>query len=330
MNNTKILRAALVATLVCLLSSPAQALLFRAYVASDGNDVHPCTLPLPCRLLPAALAAVADDGEIWMLDSANYNTAPVVVTKSVTILAVPGALGSVVAVGGEAISIATPGVKVALRNLVIVPIPGGAGTSGVVMTSGAKLAIDGCLIANMPNDGIHVEGTNATISVTDSTIRDNGVDGIALVNGPKASITRAMITGSAAGNGVKVFGSAAGTTTIADIADSTMAGNSYGVRVTSNNATALAQVSVQGSRLRNLDEGISAQVSTPGTVAVVVSGKHHYGPQLRHRRMGGKDLRKRQHDQQEQRRPHQRGWGAHQCRQQCGLSEWDGDGRHDR
>ena len=38
-----------------------------------------------------------------MLDSANYNTGPVNVTKSVTILAVPGALGSVVATGGDAI-----------------------------------------------------------------------------------------------------------------------------------------------------------------------------------------------------------------------------------
>ena len=93
----------LLATL--LLSTTANAQLFRTYVASDGNDANPCTLPAPCRLLPAALTAVASGGEIWMLDSANYNTATVTIGKSVSILAVPGAVGSVVAIGGPAISI---------------------------------------------------------------------------------------------------------------------------------------------------------------------------------------------------------------------------------
>ena len=115
-----------------LLVPAAQAQLFRAYLASDGSDANPCTLPAPCRLLPAALNAVADGGEIWMLDSANYNTGPVNVTKSVTILAIPGAVGSVVALGGAAIVVATPGVSLTLRNLVIVPIPGGGTAVGTV------------------------------------------------------------------------------------------------------------------------------------------------------------------------------------------------------
>jgi hypothetical protein len=77
-----------------LMSSVAvHAQSFRAYVASTGNDANPCTLGAPCRLLPAALAAVADGGEIWMLDSANFNTSTVNIAKSVTILAVPGAIG---------------------------------------------------------------------------------------------------------------------------------------------------------------------------------------------------------------------------------------------
>src|SRR6476659_4072782 len=93
----------LVAILSC---APAHAQVFRAYVASDGNDANPCTLQQPCRLLPAALTVVADGGEIWMLDSANYNTGQVNVTKSVTILAIPGAVGSVVATsGGDGITI---------------------------------------------------------------------------------------------------------------------------------------------------------------------------------------------------------------------------------
>src|SRR6187402_2972392 len=136
----------------CLLlaSGTAHAQLFRAYITSDGSDANPCTLAQPCRLLPAALTAVADGGEIWMLDSANYNAATVSITKSVSILAVPGAVGSIVAIGGPAISITAAGLKVALRNLVIVPLPGGGGTHGVAMSVASTVSIEQSLIANLP------------------------------------------------------------------------------------------------------------------------------------------------------------------------------------
>src|SRR4051812_32948641 len=93
---------------VAALGAPsAQAQLFRAYLSISGNDTNPCTLQAPCRLLPAALAAVADGGEVWMLDSGNYNTSVVSINKSVSIIAVPGQVGSLVATGGvSAISIA--------------------------------------------------------------------------------------------------------------------------------------------------------------------------------------------------------------------------------
>jgi hypothetical protein len=105
----------------CSAPSPAAHAvgLFRAYVASTGSDRNPCTLPSPCRLLPAAINATMDGGEVWMLDSANYNTGTVAITKSVSVLAVPGAVGSLVGNGCNAIEIVTPGVTVNLRNLVL-------------------------------------------------------------------------------------------------------------------------------------------------------------------------------------------------------------------
>src|SRR6185503_13920086 len=72
------------------LAASAHAQLFRAYLSGSGSDTNPCTLVAPCRLLPAALNAVASGGEIWMLDSANYNSSTVNITKSVSILAIPG------------------------------------------------------------------------------------------------------------------------------------------------------------------------------------------------------------------------------------------------
>jgi len=64
---------------VALLAGPAgaEAGLFRAYLSSKGSDSNACTVGAPCRLLPAALAAVNDGGEIWIMDSANFNTGPV-------------------------------------------------------------------------------------------------------------------------------------------------------------------------------------------------------------------------------------------------------------
>ncbi len=249
---------AFVATL--LLSAAADAQVFRAYLASHGADGPACSLAAPCRLLPAALVAVADGGEIWMLDSANYNGGPVNIAKSVTILAVPGALGSVVATGGNAINIGTPGVKVALRNLVIVPLPGAGGSMGISMYAGTMLTVENCLFANLPQMGIYAEN-GVVVRVTDSIFRDNGGDGVALKNGVHATITGSGFSGNG-GSGVALLGSTPGLTTSADITDSTMDGNFYGLRAASTDATSLVNVSVRDSRaVRNTFNGMIAESS---------------------------------------------------------------------
>lgn len=141
-------------------ASIADAGVFRAYLSLNGNDGNPCTLQLPCRLLPAALNAINSGGEIWMLDSANFNTAPVSITKSVKILAIPGQMGSIVGIGGDAIFIDTSG-DVTLRNLQILNLSGGV--NGInVANAGAvhieKTSIDGfntdassCIRLDSPN-----------------------------------------------------------------------------------------------------------------------------------------------------------------------------------
>ncbi len=246
-----------------LLAGAAHAQLFRAYLSSAGNDANPCTLPSPCRLLPAALATIAEGGEIWVLDSANYNAATVNITKSVNILAVPGVLGSLEATGGgPAISIATAGVKVSLRNLMIVP--GTGGTSGIVMTSGAKLTVERCLIANLPQYGIDVNAA-ARVLITDTTIRDNGLDGLRLRNGAKVIVARATVTGNGE-YGILVQSTIAATTT-ADIAYSTIGANwpDGGAGVYANSTVALGVVSVSVSDSQIVQNQVSmAAVSNLG------------------------------------------------------------------
>jgi hypothetical protein len=251
-------RNALAFAAALLLPAAAQAQLFRAYLAPTGLDTNPCTLAAPCRLLPAALAAVASGGEIWMLDSANYNSGTVNITKSVTILAVPTALGSVVASGGSAISIATAGVKVALRNLVIVPVPGAGGIHGVFMSAGTSLTVENCVIANLPQVGILVDAL-AILRVADTTIRDNGSYGIALLNGARGTVTRSAVSGNAS-HGIYVTGTTSATLTTADIADTTVDGNAIGIYAWSQNASATVEVSVHDSRaVGNAVYGAAAQ-----------------------------------------------------------------------
>jgi hypothetical protein len=252
-----------------LLSVSANAQLFRAYLAPTGSDSNPCTLPAPCRLLPAALAAVVDGGEIWMLDSANYNTATVNITKSVSILAVPGAVGSVVATGGPAISIAVDSLKVALRNLVIVPLVGGGGTDGVSMTGASTLFIENSLIANLPGNGVYVVGTGK-VKVANCIIRNSSVYALRLQNGASGEISGTQMLAN--GGGVIAYGTTA-TTTIASVNDSVISGGGEGVYAITTITGAVAGIFVTRSTIESAGNALDSETMLGGGSALVtVSG----------------------------------------------------------
>jgi hypothetical protein len=159
-------------------ASIADAGVFRAYLSLNGNDGNPCTLPLPCRLLPAALNAINSGGEIWMLDSANFNTGPVSINKSAKILAIPGQMGSIVGIGGDAISIDTSG-DVTLRNLQILNFSGGV--NGVNIANAAAVHIEKTSIDGFNTDAsscIRLDSPNTVrLYIDDSFLRQcrNGI-----------------------------------------------------------------------------------------------------------------------------------------------------------
>jgi hypothetical protein len=205
-----------------------------------------------------------------MLDSANYNTSIVSINKSVTILAVPGAVGSVVAAGGPAISIATASVNVALRNLVVVPLPGSGGTVGIAMTNGDSLLLEQCTVAGMPSSGVTVSGPRE-FRVVDSTIRDNGYIGLWVRDGAHGSVVRTTISGNA-DTAIWAWGALAGTVTNIDVADSTLEGSNYGITAASGNATGDVKAVVRDSRvLSNATYGVLSQSTAGGYVAVSVT-----------------------------------------------------------
>jgi hypothetical protein len=251
-------------------SAEAQ-LLFRAYLAPSpaGNDANPCTLPAPCRLLPAALAAVADGGEIWMLDSANFNTASVAIGKSVSILAVPGAVGSVLAIGGPAISITADNLKVALRNLVIVPLAGGGGTNGIEMTGASTLTVEDSLIANLPVGGVRVQGAGIA-RVTNTILRNNGASAVAALNGPNVSISATKMLGNS-GGGVLAYSDTNAITTKVSISDSIISGGSEGVYAYTLQNNAATKVIVTRSTIENVGTALLSENPTLGSAVISVS-----------------------------------------------------------
>ena len=261
------LRGALWFAVALAIAAPAEAQLFRAYLSTSGNDANPCTLPQPCRLLPAALAAVASGGEVWLLDSANYNTATVEISKSVTILAVPGAVGSVVATGGPAISIGTAGANVVLRNLVIVPLPGAGGTIGINMTAGSSLAVDGSLIANMVDSCIKVSG-DISVHLTATTVRSCGNYGLRIASGASASVTGSVFSGSSMG--IYVVANSPSSSVSAEIADSTFDANNAGVVVHAFDATGTATASLHQCRLVRNSYGGYAPPNADGQASIAL------------------------------------------------------------
>ncbi len=264
---------AALASMALLLSPAANALLFRAYLSSAGSDFNPCTLPQPCRLLPAALTAVTSGGEIWMLDSANYNTEMVIIDKSVSIQAVPGAVGSVVAMGNPAMYVYDGGLKITLRNLVVVPVPASGATVGIVMTGDSSLTIESTLVAGLPEDAVAIAGTGK-VKIANSTIRNNGGFAVSLANGAQAEISGTQMLGNAEG-GVEAiaYGS---TTTVAIVSDSIISavgvgGGDYGVHAWSSGSSAAARIFVTRSTIEGFSYGLRCGTVNNGATVISIS-----------------------------------------------------------
>jgi hypothetical protein len=280
------------ATLAIFLSSttPVQAQIFRAYLSLAGNDANPCTLQLPCRLLPAGLAAAADGGEIWLLDSANYNTGPVTITKSVSILAVPGVVGSVVGAGGDAITIATANVDVSLQNLSISPLPPlNTNFTAVKMTNGSRLALRNCRIHGFTaGRGLWVTtpaAQNTQVTVLDSVFRN--VSGAIYIDGAFARVFGSNL--ELGTSGIELDTTASGKTSIATIGRTTISRFSFGILSAPHAESSATRLYVTDTMLdSNTSTGILASNSFAGSVAeATVTGTFVHGSIYGLRAVGG-------------------------------------------
>lgn len=253
--------ASILLTLACLsLPTASQAQLFRAYLSKNGSDTNNCTINAPCRLLPAALAAIEGGGEVWMLDSANFNVSTVQVNKSVTILAVPGALASIVGNGTDAMVIDGISIRVILRNLNFLGL--GSTLFGIRVNEAAEVTLDRSEVRHFLTVGLEVNAPSAVL-VSDSMITQNGT-GIAHGGCGPLTVIRSTIVNNAF-VGVDSSCNAITKTGIASIRDSVLNGNANGAIARA--AVGSARIYVRNSEASfNQFDGFGTRENSPGLI----------------------------------------------------------------
>jgi len=154
---------------------PAQAAAARTFVSAAGSDSNNCTnVATPCRHLATAYAATAANGEIYVLDPANYGS--LTITGPVSIEGHGWASIAPVS-GSAAITInANTGDKI---NIIGVVLDGTAltSTNGIVFNSGSTLTVRDSVIRDFGTDGIDFlpnTSSPSQLSVSNTLVSDNG------------------------------------------------------------------------------------------------------------------------------------------------------------
>lgn len=250
--------------------TPSGPMVQRAFVSaatgSDGNVTASCAVTAPCRSFAAAAPVVATGGEVLAMSSGDYGV--VTLSRSLSLIGAPGQAVSLTAASGAAITIATAGVKVVLRNLRLV----GAGADyGVHMTDGLELSMENSVIGGFAHSGINVS-TAARVQIFNSLVRDQPAGGLRLNNGAKATVARSKFLGNGYG-GVITECAAAATPTRLTLVDSVVVGvrdgNDWGVTAESY-GTCATEVEVTRSAVSHNSYGLIATAPNGGSATVVM------------------------------------------------------------
>jgi hypothetical protein len=259
MTRTTFITAAL-ALAITLPTIPAQALVARTFVSAAGSDSNNCAnVATPCRHLAAAYAATATNGEIYVLDPANYGS--LTITGPVSIEGHGWASIAPVS-GNPAITInANAGDKINIIGVVL-DGTGLANTQGILFNSGGTLTVRDSVIRNFANSGIFFGPTASTPSqlfVSNTLISDNGFNGIGITpsgSGTTNSVLSHVEVDNNGGPGL--FVATTGQTVNVTFSDSVSTNNLDGITASSNGTP--VNVMVRNSVLANNGvDGLLAQ-----------------------------------------------------------------------
>jgi hypothetical protein len=172
--------AAALALVVTLPAAPAQATgAPRTFVSAAGSDANNCTnVATPCRHLAAAYAATAANGEIYVLDPANYGS--LTITGPVSIeghgwasIAPPPSTGNAITIN------ANPGDKINIIGVVL-DGTGLAATNGIEFNSGGSLTVQDSVIRNFTAGVVFQPNAPSKLSISNTLVSDNMDTGIAV------------------------------------------------------------------------------------------------------------------------------------------------------
>lgn len=139
----------------------------RVFVATSGSDGNVCMdQTTPCRHLAAAIAQVAVDGEVIILSSGAYGTAPILIAKGVKITSASGTVAFI----RQPIVVNAPGGRVALRGLTLK----GSGTgSAITLAAADSLSIDGTTMDSWDRGLDIATAAASSVSMTQSYLLRN-------------------------------------------------------------------------------------------------------------------------------------------------------------
>jgi hypothetical protein len=265
MTRTFFIPAAL-ALAVTLPAVPAQAAgAPRTFLSAAGSDANNCTnVSTPCRHMAAAYAATAPNGEIYVLDPANYGS--LTITHGVSIEGHGWA--SIAPVAGQAaITINAPGATDKI-NIIGVVLDGTAiaSTTGIQFNSGGSLTVRDSVIRNFTGDGILFTPNTLSPSqlfVSNTLISDNGGDGIDIQPAGTGAVNAVLSRVDLEGNStVGLFAESLGPTINITFSDSVA--SSTGIGITASDEGGPVIIMVRNSTIANNIRGL--EVDNAGAI----------------------------------------------------------------
>jgi len=264
--NVKLVALVVYVALALVTPSAYGAAVQRTFVASNGNDINPCSIAQPCRSFATAIDKTLVGGEVIVLDSAGYGV--VTIAKSVSIITPPGVYAGISVPAGQTGVLAEgSGNIVVLRGLTI---NGTGGSVGVHFTgSGSRLRIENCVVSGLSSTGIAMDAAASELVVTDTIVRDNGGQGISIAADSTAVLDNVRIEHNGSDG---VFVVAVTSLAVVTIRNSVMAYNGQaGAAFTMAAKPAVTRFAIESSAIsRNGADGIYAGGNNTGQILGVV------------------------------------------------------------
>lgn len=258
----KIISRSFLAILLTISATTASALSLRTFVSTKGVDNSTCSITSPCRLTSTAIGVTTDGGEVVMLDSGGFGS-NINVTKSITLISPPGVYTATAVTSGSGIVINSPGVNVTIRGINFVGT--GAAAYGVNIIDAASVSIENCTFTGFQSAGVNLLLTNpgSKVAVTESKFTNNNI-GILADNNARVLVNQSKLMNNA--YAIVLFPSIDGLSAAADIVDTTMSGNDYGLFASTSNGPSIS-VTFNANHITTND----------GSYGVVVTGAGAFG-----------------------------------------------------